>query len=89
MAEEVQDAAIEVPKALMRSILISGICGLIAVTTFVFCVPYVPDAINHSTGYSFLYVMQLSVPNGVTVAILIMFIWLVGTSAVGFAAATA
>ena len=84
-----QDAAIVVPKVIMRSLWISGICGLLVVVTFVFCIPSVADALSHPTGYSFLYVMQLSVPNGVIVCVLLVLLGLVGSSSIGFAAATA
>lgn len=73
----------------MRSLWISGICGLLVVVTFVFCIPSVADALSHPTGYSFLYVMQLSVPNGVIVCVLLVLLGLVGSSSIGFAAATA
>ncbi|CAC9889841.1 unnamed protein product, partial [Aureobasidium pullulans] len=89
LSEEVQDAAIVVPKVIMRSLWISGICGLLVVVTFVFCIPSVADALSHPTGYSFLYVMQLSVPNGVIVCVLLVLLGLVGSSSIGFAAATA
>ncbi|THW66562.1 amino acid transporter [Aureobasidium pullulans] len=62
----------------MRSLWISGICGLLVVVTFVFCIPSVADALSHPTGYSFLYVMQLSVPNGVIVCVLLVLLGLVG-----------
>ncbi|KAI5273621.1 amino acid transporter [Aureobasidium subglaciale] len=89
LSEEVQNAAVVVPKATMRSSYISGSLGLIAVTTFAFCVPSVTAALDHPTGYSLLYVLQLSVPNGVIVCILLTFIALIGASNIGFAAATA
>jgi len=56
---------------------------------FAFCVPNVTEAINHPTGYSLLYVLQLSVPNGVIICVLLACIILVGASNIGFAAATA
>ncbi|KAI5246764.1 amino acid transporter [Aureobasidium subglaciale] len=89
LSEEVQNAAVVVPKATMRSSYISGALGLIAVTTFAFCVPSVTAALDHPTGYSLLYVLQLSVPNGVIVCILLTFIALIGASSIGFAATTA
>ncbi|KAI4721651.1 hypothetical protein E4T48_02180 [Aureobasidium sp. EXF-10727] len=36
---------------------------------FAICVPSIKAALNHPTGYSLLYVLQLSVPNGVIVAL--------------------
>lgn len=54
-----------------------------------FCVPNVSDALDHPTGYSLFYVLQLSVPNGVIVCALLAFIVLIGASNIGFAAATA
>jgi choline transport protein len=55
----------------------------------VFCVPSVQEALDHPTGYSLFYVLQLSVPNGVIVCVILAFIALVGASNIGFAAATA
>ncbi|KAG9549195.1 GABA permease, partial [Aureobasidium melanogenum] len=52
LSEEAQDAAVAVPKAAMRSQLISGFCGLLAVAIFAFCVPSVKEALNDPTGYS-------------------------------------
>ncbi|KEQ76326.1 amino acid transporter, partial [Aureobasidium namibiae CBS 147.97] len=89
LSEEAQDAAVSVPKATMRSQLISCVCGLFAITAFVFCVPNISDALDHPTGYSLFYVLQLSVPNGVIVGVLLAFIILIGASNIGFAAATA
>jgi len=89
LSEEAQDAAITVPKATIRSQLISCACGLVAVAAFVFCVPSVLEALDHPTGYPLLYVLQLSVPNGVIVCILLTFVALIGGSNIGFAAATA
>ncbi|KAI5198440.1 amino acid transporter [Aureobasidium subglaciale] len=89
LSEEVQNAAVVVPRATMRSSYISGALGLIAVTTFVFCVPSVTAALDHPTGYSLLYVLQLSLPNGVIVCVLLTFIALISASNIGFAAATA
>ncbi|KAI4727549.1 amino acid transporter [Aureobasidium sp. EXF-10728] len=101
LSEEAQDAAINVPQATrtsvipanfvpkMRSAWLGGGLGLIAVAVFAICVPSIKDALNHPTGYSLLYVLQLSVPNGVIVCILLTFVALVGASNVGFAAATA
>ncbi|KAH0020993.1 GABA permease, partial [Aureobasidium melanogenum] len=89
LSEEAQDAAVAVPKAAMRSQLISGFCGLLAVAIFAFCIPSVTEALKHPTGYSLLYVLQLSVPNGVIICVLLVCIILVGASNVGFSAATA
>lgn len=56
---------------------------------FVFCVPNVAEAIGDPTGYSLLYVLQLSVPNEVIICVILACIVLVGASNIGFAAATA
>ncbi|KAH0340770.1 GABA permease, partial [Aureobasidium melanogenum] len=89
LSEEAQDAAVAVPRAAMRSQLISGFCGLLAVAIFAFCIPSVKEALNHPTGYSLLYILQLSVPNGVIICVLLAFIVLLGASNIGFSAATA
>jgi choline transport protein len=59
------------------------------VAAFVFCIPSVVEALDHPTGYPLLYVLQLSVPNGVIVCVLLTLVALIGASNIGFAAATA
>jgi hypothetical protein len=71
------------PSILVLTILVQ------AVTAFVFCVPNIQDSLDHPTGYPFLYALQLSVPNGVIVCVLLILIALIGASNIGFAAATA
>lgn len=64
MAEEVQDASVNVPKAIMNSFYINGAMGFLIMLTYAFCLPSVEDANNHPTGLSLIYVLTLSLPNG-------------------------
>lgn len=76
MSEEVKDASLTVPRAMMTSFLVSSITGLVSLTSFLFCIPNVVDALNDSTGYPFLYVLRSSMPyeavNGITVILLLL-----------------
>lgn len=76
MSEEVKDAGLIVPRAMITSFVISGLTGFITLVSFLFCIPNVLDALNDSTGYPFLYVLRLSMPNkaanGITVILLLL-----------------
>jgi choline transport protein len=74
MAEEVKDAGLNVPKAMVWSFVLNGILGLFFIITYLFCLPSVEDALNDPTTFPFLYVFRqaLSV-NGVnTLTVLIL-----------------
>ena len=76
MSEEVEEASLTVPRAMMTSFIVSSLTGLVSLVSFLFCIPGVSDALNDSTGYPFLYVLHLSMPdeavNGITVVMLLL-----------------
>ena len=76
MSEEVEEASLTVPRAMMTSFIVSSLTGLVSLVSFLFCIPSVSDALNDSTGYPFLYVLHLSMPdeavNGITVVMLLL-----------------
>ncbi len=76
MSEEVKDAGLIVPRAMVTSFAVNGFMGLVMLITFLFCISSVSDALDHVSGYSFLYVlessMSLGAVNGITVILLIL-----------------
>lgn len=76
MSEEVKDASLIVPHAMMTSFVVSSLTGLVSLTSFLFCIPNVLDALKNSAGYPFLYALHLSMSdeavNGITVIMLLL-----------------
>jgi amino acid transporter len=76
MSEEVKDAALIVPRAMVTSFVVNGTMGLIMLVSFLFCIPSVSDALADPTYYPFLYVLRTSMSNGavngITVIVLIL-----------------
>ena len=46
MSEELKDASIQLPKAMMWSILLNGIMGIGMIITFCFCIHDVAEFVN-------------------------------------------
>lgn len=84
MAEEVRDAGLTVPKAIITTFLINASLGLIMMVSFVFCVPSIDDALNDPTGYPILYVLQLSMPVYGTICITVLLMVLMQVGNVSF-----
>jgi len=80
MAEEVRDAGLTVPNAIISTFGINALLGLIMMVSFVFCVPSIDDALNDPTGYPILYVFQLAMPayGTICIAVLLMVLMQVG-----------
>ncbi|KAK2743425.1 hypothetical protein FQN57_004890 [Myotisia sp. PD_48] len=78
MAEEVKDAARNVPRAIAWGYLGNGILGLVLIITYLFALPSIQDAIKHPTGFPFMYVFSNAVStrgvNALTSIILILVI---------------
>ena len=64
MSEEIKDAGLMVPRAIMGSFLLNGFMGLILLIAYIFCIPSVDDALNDPSAFPFLYVFR----NAVSVA---------------------
>ena len=58
MSEEVLDAGVSVPRAMMWSLAINGTMGLIFVFTFAFSIPSIDEALHDPSGYAFLWVFR-------------------------------
>lgn len=76
MSEEVQDAGLVIPRAMTMSYVMGGVTGLISLTTFLFCISNVSDALNDSTGFPFLYVLRSSMSDGAATAITVIMLFL-------------
>lgn len=63
MSEEVSDAGLSVPRAMMWTFYVNGSTGLIFLVSLLFAFPSVDDALNDPTGYPFLYVFHVAMPN--------------------------
>ncbi|KAI4246429.1 MAG: hypothetical protein L6R42_009911 [Xanthoria sp. 1 TBL-2021] len=88
MAEEVDDAGRSVPIAIVWSYLLNAAMGFILLTTYIFAIPSVTDALNDPSAYPFIYVFRNALPtsgvNGLTSIILLLVI----ASNISFNAAT-
>lgn len=69
--------------------VINATMGLIMMATFVFCIPSVDDALNDPTGYPFLYVFQLALPDSGTFFFTALLMVLMMVSNISYQASTA
>ncbi|KAK4623687.1 hypothetical protein CLAFUW4_05712 [Fulvia fulva] len=63
MSEEVSDASLSVPRSMVWTFMINGSTGLIFLVTILFAIPSVEDAVADPTGYPFLYMYKVAMPN--------------------------
>lgn len=88
MSEEVQDAAINVPQAMVHGYILNGVVGLIFVITYLFCLTSIDDAINDPSGYPFIWVFRQSVSTSGINALTILLLIIVIVSNISFNAST-
>jgi choline transport protein len=79
MAEEIEDAGIIVPKAMLWSFLLNVPFTFGLLLTYLFCIGDVAEAIASPTGFPFIYVFQnatksVAATTGMTVVILLLLI---------------
>ncbi|PPJ52007.1 hypothetical protein CBER1_09635 [Cercospora berteroae] len=91
MAEEVSDAGLSVPRSMMWTFYINGSTGLVFLVSLLFAIPSVEDALNDPTGYPFLYVFKLAMPeNNIGINILtVVTVWCLLVGNVSFTATCA
>lgn len=79
MAEEVRNAGLNVPRAMVWSYFGNGIIALVFLITYLFSIPSVDDALNDPSGFPFIYVfnqaMNVGGVNALTVLILVLVIF--------------
>jgi choline transport protein len=64
MSEEVLDAGLSVPRAMIWSLVINGTMGLIFVFTFAFSVPSINEALQDPSGYAFMWIFRTALGSG-------------------------
>ena len=76
MSEEIRDASVTVPRAMLSSYLLNGVLGLVFLITFLFSIVDLQGALDDETGYPFLYVFRnafsLPVVNTLTSIVIIL-----------------
>ena len=76
MSEEIKDAGVVVPKAMVQSYLLNGGLGIVFLVSFLFAIVDLDGAINDETGYPFIHVFQnafsLSAVNVLTSIVIIL-----------------
>lgn len=61
MAEEVENAAISIPRAICASMLINGCVGFVMMVTTLFCLGDIESVLGTATGYPFIQIFYNSV----------------------------
>ncbi|KAF4547385.1 Amino acid permease-like protein 12 [Elsinoe fawcettii] len=89
MAEEVRDAAVVVPRAIMNTFFINAALGVVMLITIVFCIPNVEEAVGHPSGYAFIYILEYSIPISGIIGIIAILIALIVANCLSNQASTA
>lgn len=58
MAEEVRDASVAIPRAIMLSVLINGSLGFGMLIAVLFCLGNLEEALNTPTGYPYMEIFR-------------------------------
>jgi len=58
MSEEIKDAGVTVPHAMIGSYLLNGLLGLVFLISYLFAITDVDGAVNDPSGYPFLFVFK-------------------------------
>jgi choline transport protein len=88
MTEEVKDASLNVPTAMVWSFVLNGMLGLFFIISYLFCLPSVEDALNDPTGFPFLYVFRQALSIGGVNALTFVILILAIASNIAFNAST-
>src|SRR5271155_1455607 len=80
MSEEVRQARIAVPRALMASVFINGLLGFGMLITVLFCNGNIQNALTPATGFTFMEVFQEALGSnrfatGLTALLLVLFVF--------------
>lgn len=76
MAEEVSNAALNIPRAICGSMIMNGLIGLVMMLTVLFCLGDVDKVLATDTGFPFIQIFYDSVNNiaGATVMVIVVLI---------------
>ncbi|KAK0357495.1 hypothetical protein LTR91_008006 [Friedmanniomyces endolithicus] len=74
MAEEVANAALNIPRAILSAMLINGAVGFAMLVTVLYCLGDIETVLSTATGFPFIQVFADSVPNlaGATVMVAVV-----------------
>jgi amino acid transporter len=61
MSEEMKDAGVTVPRAMIGSYLLNAALGLVFLISYLFCITLIDDALNDPTGYPHMWVFKNTV----------------------------
>ena len=89
MAEEVRDADRYVPISLFWSYIGNLLMAIVFLTTYLFALPSVDDAIADPSDYPFLYVFKLALPLSGVNTLTIIVLLVVSAANINFGASTA
>ena len=81
MSEEIQNAAVVVPRSILISIVLNGILGFAMVIALLYCLGDIDTALSTSTGYPFMEIFQQAVQSTTGAALMTALIIILGTCA--------
>lgn len=84
MSEEVKDAGMVVPRAMMTSFFANGFMGLVVLISFLFSIQDLSDALNDKLGYPWLYAMRTSLSDGAVTGLTVVILLLALSSNIDF-----
>jgi amino acid transporter len=76
MSEEVKDAGLAVPRAMLTSFVINGVMGLITLVALLFAILNVQNAAFDLSGFSYLYILRYSMSDGAVTGISVLLLTL-------------
>ncbi|KAI3335885.1 amino acid/polyamine transporter I [Ustulina deusta] len=85
MAEEIENPAMNVPRAIVTTVLLNGSTGWAMVLAVLFCLGDIESVINSPTGYPFIQVFYNGVGRAGATAMTIVIIAIIWCAVIGFA----
>ena len=81
MSEEIKEAGVTVPRAMVYSYLLNGLLGLIFLIAYLFAITNLGTALDEPNGYPFLWVLAQAVDTGgvLGLSFLVMALFFMGT----------
>jgi len=89
MSEEVLDAGLSVPRAMMWTFLLNALLGFIITIAFIFSIPSISDCLNDPSGFPLIYVLNLSLSPTGTLGMFILSLILLMLGNISYQASTA
>lgn len=82
MSEEIREAGVTVPRAMVYSYLLNGVLGIIFLISYMFAMTDLDSALADNNGYPFLWVLAQAVPTGgvLGLSFLVMALFFIGVT---------